>query len=143
MSHSQRREAIKAFVGRWKGRGYEKGESQSFWLDLLQNVLEIETPQNIISFENHVKLASTSFINAYIAPTKVIIEQKSLDKDLRKAVKKNDGALLSPFQQAKRYAAELHVSKHPRWVVICNFKSFLVYDMENPHGEPEEVLEPV
>ena len=140
MSHSQRRETIKAFVDRWKGRGYEKGESQSFWLDLLQNVLEIETPQNIISFENQVKLASTSFIDAYIAPTKVLIEQKSLDKDLRKAVKQSDGALLSPFQQAKRYAAELPVSKHPRWVVTCNFKSFLVYDMENPHGEPEEVL---
>ena len=139
-SHSQTLDAVKAFVDRWTGRGYEKGESQQFWTDLLHDVLDIETPSEIISFESQVKLASTSFIDGYIAPTKVLIEQKSIDKDLRKGIKQSDGSLLNPFQQAKRYAAELPVSKHPRWVVTCNFKSFLIYDMENPHGEPEEVL---
>ncbi|MBQ9395782.1 MAG: methylase, partial [Proteobacteria bacterium] len=140
MSHSQTQEAARVFIERWKGRGYEKGESQQFWMDLLQNVLGVTNPVDIISFENQVKLANTSFIDAYIAPTKVLIEQKGLNVDLRKAIKQSDGSLLSPFQQAKRYAAELPVSKHPRWVVTCNFKSFLVYDMENPHGEPEEIL---
>ena len=140
MSHSQTQEAARVFMERWKGRGYEKGESQQFWMDLLQNVLGVTNPVDIISFENQVKLANTSFIDAYIAPTKVLIEQKGLNVDLRKAIKQSDGSLLSPFQQAKRYAAELPVSKHPRWVVTCNFKSFLVYDMENPHGEPEEIL---
>ena len=139
-SHSQTLDAVKAFIDRWTGRGYEKGESQQFWTDLLHDVLDIETPSEIISFESQVKLASTSFIDGYIAPTKVLIEQKSIDKDLRKGIKQSDGSLLNPFQQAKRYAAELPVSKHPRWVVTCNFKSFLIYDMENPHGEPEEVL---
>ena len=140
MSHSQTQEAARVFIERWKGRGYEKGESQQFWMDLLQNVFGVPNPVDIISFENQVKLANTSFIDAYIAPTKVLIEQKGLNVDLRKAIKQSDGSLLSPFQQAKRYAAELPVSKHPRWVVTCNFKSFLVYDMENPHGEPEEIL---
>ena len=139
-SHSQTLDVIKAFIERWKGRGYEKGESQAFWIDLLQNVLEVENPVEIISFENQVKLESTSFIDAYIAPTKVLIEQKSIDKNLRKAVKQSDGALLSPYQQAKRYASELPMSKHPRWVVTCNFKSFLIYDMENPHVETQEIL---
>ena len=139
-SHSQTLDAVKAFIDRWTGRGYEKGESQQFWTDLLHDVLDIETPSEIISFESQVKLASTSFMDGYIAPTKVLIEQKSIDKDLRKGIKQSDGSLLNPFQQAKRYAAELPVSKHPRWVVTCNFKSFLIYDMENPHGEPEEVL---
>ncbi|MBO5754181.1 MAG: DUF559 domain-containing protein, partial [Proteobacteria bacterium] len=139
-SHSQTLEAIHAFVERWKDRGYEKGESQLFWTELLHEVLEIERPGDVISFENQVKLASTSFIDAYIAPTKVLIEQKSMDIDLNKAIKQSDGTLLTPFQQAKRYAAELPVSKHPRWVVTCNFKKFHVYDMENPHGEPEEIL---
>ena len=37
-------EAIHAFVERWKERGYEKGESQAFWLDLLHDVLDITTP---------------------------------------------------------------------------------------------------
>ena len=48
--------------------------------------------------------------------------------------------MLNPFQQAKKYIAELPVSKHPKWVITCNFKSFLVYDMNNPNSEPEEIL---
>ena len=43
-SHSQTLKAIHAFVKRWKGRGYEKGESQLFWIELLHEVLEIERP---------------------------------------------------------------------------------------------------
>ena len=66
-SHSQTLDAVKAFVDRWTGRGYEKGESQQFWTDLLHDVLDIETPSEIISFESQVKLASTSFIDGYIA----------------------------------------------------------------------------
>ena len=55
--------AAKAFAERWKGKGYEKGESQSFWIDLLQSVYGIGTPVGFISFENQVKLSSTSFID--------------------------------------------------------------------------------
>ncbi len=131
---------IKAFIERWTGKGYEKGESQSFWIDLLQSLFEIGTPVGFISFENQVKLNSTSFIDAYIEPTHTLIEQKSIDKDLRKPIPQSDGSLLTPFQQAKRYASELPYSKRPRWMVICNFKEFHVYDMENPQGEPEIIL---
>ena len=129
-----------AFAEQWKDRGYEKGESQVFWLTLLTEVFGVENPDTIISFENQVKLSSTSFIDAYIMPTKVLIEQKSIEKDLRKPIRQSDGTLLTPFQQAKRYASELPYSKRPRWVVVSNFQSFLVYDMENPQGEPEEIL---
>ena len=132
--------AVRDFVERWTNHGYERGESQKFWLELLHDVLGVENPGNIISFENQVILSNTSFIDAYIAPTKVLIEQKSIDKDLHKAVKQSDGSLLTPYEQAKRYASELPVSKHPRWVVTCNFKSFLIYDMEKPHDDPEEIL---
>nr|WP_300799861.1 DNA methyltransferase [uncultured Acetatifactor sp.] len=52
----------------------------------------------------------------------------------------SDGSLLSPFQQAKRYAAELPYSQRPRWIVICNFAEFHVYDMERPGGDPEVIL---
>lgn len=75
-----------------------------------------------------------------IPTTRVLIEQKGFGKDLRKPIKQSDGTLLTPFQQAKRYITELPVSQHPRWVITCNFQSFLVYDMENPTGEPEEIL---
>jgi len=113
MAKNQQSIAAKAFAERWEGKGYEKGESQSFWLQLLQSVLGVENPYNIISFENQVKLSNTSFIDAYIEPTHVLIEQKSVDKDLRKPIPQSDGSLLTPFQQAKRYAAELPNSGRP------------------------------
>ena len=140
MSNKTSQEKIKAFVERWTGKGYEKGESQVFWIELLTDVLGVETPSEIISFEDQVKLDHTSFIDAYIKTTHVMIEQKSIDKDLKAPIKQSDGTLLTPFQQAKRYASELPYSKRPRWIVTCNFKSFLIYDMEQPQGEPFEIL---
>lgn len=140
MTQSEQKKAAKKFSEDWKDKGYEKGESQKFWLDLLCNVFGIKDFSSFITFEDQVKLDHTSFIDGYIPQTKVLIEQKSIDKDLRAPIKQSDGTFLNPFQQAKRYITELPVSKHPRWVVTCNFKSFLVYDMEQPNGEPEEIL---
>lgn len=139
MKDSEQRAAAKAFAARWKDRGYEKGESQPFWIDLLEHVLGVENGTEFISFEDQVHLDHTSFIDGYIPSTKVLIEQKGLGKDMKKAIKQSDGTLLSPFQQAKRYITELPVSQHPRWVVTCNFSTFFVYDMEQPGGEPEVI----
>lgn len=132
-------QAARRFADEWVGRGYEKGESQPFWLSLLRDVLGVEHPETVISFEDKVHLDHTSFIDGYIRPTHVLIEQKALGKDLRKPIRQSDGSMLTPFQQAKRYSAELPYNERPRWIVTCNFASFLVYDMENPSGEPEEI----
>lgn len=140
MQDNKLRAKAAAFAKRWEGKGYEKGHCQPFWIELLGEVLAVERPTDIISFENQVKLNSTSFIDAYISTTKVLIEQKSIDKDLKKAIPQSDGSLLTPFQQAKRYAAELPYSKRPRWVVVSNFKEFHIYDMEQPQGEPYVLL---
>ena len=140
MTEKQQQQAASKFADEWAGKGYEKGESQPFWMALLHNVYGVEQAEKYISFENQVKLSNTSFIDGYIEETHVLIEQKGLDKDLRKAIKQSDGTMLTPFQQAKRYASELPYSKRPRWVVVCNFQSFLIYDMEQPNGEPEEIL---
>lgn len=137
MKDTEQRNAAKAFAEKWKGRGYEKGESQKFWLSLLGDVLGVEHPDEFVDFEEQVHLDHTSFIDGTISKTKVLIEQKSLDKDLNKPIKQADGTLLTPFQQAKRYITELPLSKHPRWVVTCNFAEFYIYDMERPGGEPE------
>ena len=131
--------AAKRFAQVWKDRGYEKGDSQTFWLTLLRDVYGVEHPEDFISFEEQVHLDHTSFIDGTIPATHVMIEQKSLGKDLRKAITQSDGSKLTPFQQAKRYITELPVSKHPRWVVTCNFAEFNVYDMERPNGEPEVI----
>ncbi len=137
MTASEQKKAAREFAAHWKDKGYEKGESQSFWLSLLRDVYGVEHPEQFITFEEQVHLDHTSFIDGYIHDTKVMIEQKGLGKDLKKAIRQSDGTMLNPFQQAKRYITELPLSKHPRWVVTCNFAEFYVYDMERPNGEPE------
>lgn len=112
---------------------------------MLCNVFGIKDFANFVYFENQIKekftdKTITNFIDIYIPSTKVMIEQKSIDKDLREPIRQSDGTLLNPFQQARKYISGLPLSQHPRWVVTSNFKSFLVYDMENPNGEPEEIL---
>ena len=139
MKDTEQKAAARAFVEYWKGKGDEKGESQKYWLSLLQDVLGVEHPEQFISFEDRVFLGHTSFIDGYISATKVLIEQKAIGKDLNAPIKQSDGTLLSPFQQAKRYAAELPYSQRPRWIVTCNFSTFHVYDMERPGGDPEVI----
>lgn len=130
------RKAAKEFAAYWKDKGYEKGESQKFWLSLLRDVFGMEKPEQHIEFEEKVKLEHTSFIDAYIPEAKILIEQKGRDVNLWKANKQSDGSVLTPYQQAKRYIIELPVSKHPRWVITCNFKEFHIYNMEKPGGDP-------
>lgn len=140
MKDNEMRLAAKEFAAYWKDKGYEKGESQPFWLSLLRDVYGVEQPEKFITFEEQVKLDHTSFIDGHIAATHVLVEQKGRGKDLRKAIKQSDGSLLTPFQQAQRYSIGLPYSQRPRWIVTCNFEEFLVYDMEKPNGEPEHIL---
>lgn len=139
-SEKQQRTAAAAFARRWQGRGYEKGESQTFWIELLTDVLGVETPSTFIRFEQQARLDHTSFIDGIIPQTHVLIEQKSLGKDLRQPIRQSDGTMLTPFQQAQRYSAALPYSQRPRWIVVCNFAEFDVYDMENPKGEPWRIM---
>jgi len=140
MTDVQQRAAAKEFAADWQGKGYEKGHSQTFWLALLQKVYGVAEPDKFITFEDQIMLDHTSFIDGFIPATHVLIEQKGIGKDLRKPIKQSDGSRLTPFQQAKRYAAELPYSQRPRWIVTCNFSEFNVYDMERPTGEPEVIF---
>ncbi len=135
----KQKEAARQFAETWRGKGYEKGESQPFWLQLLREVYGVEHPEQFISFEEQVKIDNTSFIDGYIEKTRVLIEQKSLGKSLNEAIKQSDGSFLTPFQQAKRYIVNLPLSMHPRYVVTCNFQEFWIYDMEKPHSDPLKV----
>ena len=136
----EQRAAAKQFAEYWQGKGYEKGESQPFWLSLLRDVYGIEHPEGFIQFENQVPhIDRSSFIDANIPSTHVLIEQKSLGKDLRKGIIQSDGSKLKPIQQAKRYSADLPYSMRPRWIITCNFSEFNVYDMERPNEEPEVI----
>ena len=142
MTDKQQAAAAAEFAKRWEGRGYERGESQLFWADLLTKVYGVEDLPSFIRYEEQVKnmVDATNFIDGHIRSTKVLIEQKSLGKDLRKGIPQSDGSVLSPFLQAKKYVLNMPVSEHPRWIVTCNFSEFLVYDMERPNAEPEQIF---
>lgn len=133
-------QAAAAFAKKWAGRGYEKGETQPFWLELLQDVFNVEQVYDYIHFEERIKFKHTSYMDAHIPATHVIIEQKSLDVDLEASIRQSDGNLLTPAEQAKRYGYELPYSMRPRWIVACNFAKFLIYDMEHPTEKPQEIL---
>lgn len=135
MDIREQKKQAKAFIKRWENRGNERQDSQPFWLDLLRSVYGIENPETYISFEDKVQLDHTSFIDGWIEKTKVLIEQKGAHKDLNKGIRQSDGSFLTPFQQAKRYSANLPYSKRPRWIVTSNFTQFYVYDMEQPNAE--------
>ena len=136
MTDREQKKAARDFAAYWQGKGREKSQSQPFWLSLLRDVYGVEQPEQFITFEDKVHLSHDSFIDGMIPATKVMIEQKSIGKNLGKAIRQSDGTLLTPVQQAKRYMLELPVSQHPRYIVTCNFAEFWVYDMEKPNQEP-------
>ena len=137
MTDAQQKAAAKQFVKDWTGHGDEKQETQRFWMALLQKVYGVAEPDKAIEFEVRVKLDHTSFIDGYIKDTHVLIEQKGMDIDLKKGYKQSDGSMLTPFQQARRYAGYLPHNMNPRWIVVCNFKEFHIHDMNRPNDTPE------
>lgn len=140
-STNTQKQAAKAFVQEWSGKGYEKGETQRFWLSLLHTVFGIDNPMKMMEFELPVKTITkekgSDFIDGYITATKVLIEQKGSHVDLNTKYRQSDGQELTPYQQARRYAAGLPLVMHPRWIVACNFTTFEVHDMEHPNDAPE------
>lgn len=137
---AEKRAAIRAFVEKWQGKGDEKQETQRFWMALLQDIYDVADPSQYIEFEKTVQLGHQSYIDGYIPSTKVLIEQKGKDIDLSKGQKQSDGSILSPFQQARRYAGYLPYDEQPRWIIVSNFKEFHIHDMNRPNDEPEILL---
>lgn len=140
MKPIEQKTAAKQFAAYWATRGDEKQDTQSFWLSLLQSVYGVEGPAQFIQFEVPVKLDHVSYIDGFIPATRVLIEQKSANVDLRRGSRQSDGSMLTPYQQARRYAAYLPHNQNPRWIVVCNFQQFQIHDMNRPNDEPETVL---
>ena len=142
-TNTTQKQAAKQFAKDWSGKGYEKGETSRFWIGLLQNVFGIQDATKFIEFELPVKTIlkekGSDFIDGYIPSTKVLIEQKGSKVDLGAKYRQSDGSELTPYQQARRYAAGLPLSMAPRWIVACNFTTFEVHDMERPNDTPEVI----
>lgn len=132
----ERGRAAEEFAQRWSGQGYEKGQTQLFWSELLSEVMGIKHPSQFISFELKIGVAGKKYIDAYIESTKVLIEQKSYGTDLNARIRQSDGLMLNAAEQAQRYSSLLPYSLRPRWIIICNFSTFHIIDMEKPDAPP-------
>ena len=93
LSPAEQTSAAKEFADFWAGKGYEKGQTQPFWLHLLR-VLGVEAPEAFIEFEDAARMDEVhGFIDAYIPSTHVLVEQKKLSRDLRA----NDRAVMTAY----------------------------------------------
>ena len=113
------------FVSRWQGRGYEKGDTQQFWLQLLRTIGYPKVDD--VLFEFHV--SSGGFIDVWIPDAGILIEQKALGIDLDKE-EVRQGKQKTPLTQALDYVDELPRLEQPRFVITCNFSTFRVYDRD-------------
>ena len=65
MTDAQQKKAAKEFAERRKDKGYEKGESQKYWIDLLSNVLGVENHIGFIEFEDTVSCTADQVYEKY------------------------------------------------------------------------------
>ena len=68
-TEKQQAAAAKRFAEKWQGKGYEKGDSQIFWTELLTEVYGISDPSTFIRFEKQVKVDKTNFIDVHLPST--------------------------------------------------------------------------
>lgn len=125
------------FVDRWSGHGDEKQETQRFWLDLLQNVLHRDDALKSTLFE--YKTVGNGFVDVLCPEARLLVEQKSSGIDLDKP-EVRQGTLVTPVQQALRYADALPFSLKPAVLCTCNFDRFRFYDLEQ---DPRATGKPV
>ena len=81
-TNTTQKQAAKQFVRDWSGKGYEKGETQRFWIALLQNVFGIQDATKFVEFELPVKTilkekGSTSLM-AISLPPRCSLSRKAL-----------------------------------------------------------------
>lgn len=106
------------FADEWKGKGYEKGETHTFYNEFFE-VFGVPR-KRIASFEEPVKLLGTKrgFIDLFWKGV-LLAEQKSAGRSLSKAK-----------QQAFDYFPGLKDAELPRYLLLSDFQTFELYDLE-------------
>ena len=125
MDQSEKVKAARQFAQAWKGKGYEKGDAQVFWTELLRDVVGMPRVSSNAKFE--YRTSDGGFIDCLIPDSRVLIEQKGLNIDLDKP-EERQGRMVTPFEQALAYAESFKQDKQPLFIVTCNFDTFRVYD---------------
>ncbi len=107
------------FAEEWKDAHYERGESQTFYNEFFE-IFGI-TRRRVASFEEPVKRLGDQrgFIDLFWKGV-LLIEQKSAGRDLVRAK-----------QQALDYFPGLKEHELPRYVLVSDFQTFELYDLED------------
>ncbi|MDQ2771016.1 MAG: class I SAM-dependent DNA methyltransferase, partial [Bacteroidota bacterium] len=118
LSLAELRHRAAAFAHEYADTASERAESQSFWRDFLD--VFGQNRRRVAQFEVPVKKAdgAQGFIDMFI-PGKLIVEQKTLGRDLSKAT-----------QQARDYFPGLPDYKLPRYVLVSDFARFRLHDLD-------------
>jgi hypothetical protein len=106
------------FAEEWKDAHYERGESQTFYNEFFQ--LFGVTRRHVASFEEPVKLLGDQrgFVDLFWKGV-LLVEQKSAGRNLVRAK-----------QQALDYFPGLKEHELPRYVLVSDFQSFELYDLD-------------
>ena len=107
------------FSDEWKNAHYERGESQTFYNEFFE-VFGV-TRRRVASFEEPVKKLGDErgFIDLFWKGV-LLVEQKSAGRDLVRAK-----------QQALDYFPGLKEHELPRYVLVSDFQTFELYDLED------------
>lgn len=119
LSWNEIRARAAIFARDWQGHGYEKGQTQLFYRDFFE-VFGVPV-RRVASFEEPVKNLGEKrgFIDLFWKGV-LLVEQKSAGRDLKKAK-----------TQALGYFPGLKDSELPRYILLSDFQSFELYDLES------------
>lgn len=140
MTDVEQREAARQFANKWIGQGKEDEDGRSYWLDFLTDVMGMDHATDRVNFEKKVVVeGNTKRIDVYIPETHVLIEQKSLGKQLDQKIHNSGDIDLTPYEQAKRYNDNLPYDEKARWIITSNFAEIWAYDMNVKVPKPVKI----
>ena len=118
LSWNEIRTRAAAFAREWAAASYEKGETQSFYNDFF-HIFGVKR-RTVARYEEHVKKLDdrSGFIDLFW-PGVLVVEQKSAGRDLQRA-----------YGQAGEYVDALSESQRPRYILVSDFQSFELYDLD-------------
>lgn len=118
LSWNEIRTRAAKFAKEWEGEGYEKGQTQLFYRDFFE-VFGVPV-RRVASFEEPIKNLGDKrgYIDLFWKGV-LLVEQKSAGRDLTKAK-----------TQALDYFPGLRNSELPRFILLSDFQSFELYDLE-------------
>lgn len=122
------------FIERWQGRGDEKQETQKFWLDFMQNVLDVPNAINNTEFE--YRTAGGGYIDMLCTDSRFLVEQKSKNVDLDKT-EEHLTVFRNIFSENRsRNYIEKQLSEKAG-LLVANLHNELAKQYSNPDSEEE------